>query len=79
MESQKCSEKLLDLLERKGYHLMTIFMIIQCIFFILYSVILFVDEVYKDLSIEYKIYMCLVIALFIVFMIHFAYHSVNTQ
>lgn len=67
--------KIKQFFEEKGYLLISIFLVIQILLCIMYSVIFFLKN--QDLDIKYNIYMCGSMFLFLIFMIHFAYHSVK--
>ena len=66
--------KIIEWLEQKSYHLMTIFMVFQGVLFFIFTII--------DLSVRNKsdirinIYLSGSMCLFFIFMVHFAYHSV---
>jgi predicted membrane channel-forming protein YqfA (hemolysin III family) len=64
-----------DFLENKSYLLMKLFIGIQFIIFILFSIFLFTAN--KTDFLEINLFICLSGFLFLCFMVHFAYHSVN--
>lgn len=66
--------KIQDFLENKSTYLMTFFLIVQVALFAIF-IILFFQENNKD-DIRYSIHLCGSMCLFLMFMIHFAYHSV---
>ncbi len=67
-------KKVIEFLENKGHILMTSFIILQVIIFIAFSTLFFIIN--KNSPIVYNIFICGSVLLFLMFMIHFAYHSV---
>lgn len=67
--------KFLEWMENKGYHLMTVFIVLQILIFVVLILIYFFAQG-KMTDLYYNIYSWSVVCLFMVFMIHFAYHSV---
>lgn len=63
-------------LKERSQKLIILFLVIQTIIFIFFTIIFFIVT-----PTEYKtkdeIYVCLILALFLGFMIHFAYHSIH--
>jgi len=61
-------------LEQKGYYLIIAFVSIQCFIYVLFTILFILSD--NDLSILFIVYLSLVLALFLAYMIHFAVHSV---
>jgi len=70
-------ENLLEFLKKRGYLLMTIFLIIQTALSILFTIIFFILQLETHNSIRIKVFVSLILALFLCFMFYFAYHSVK--
>ncbi len=66
----------LEWLENKAHYLMTTFMVLQCLIFVILILFYFFAEGKLD-DLIVHIYTWCVLVLFMAFMIHFAYHSVN--
>jgi len=68
---------LMDFLKKRGYLLMSIFLTIQAILSITFAIIYLSLEFEEFNSTRIKIFVILILSLFLGFMIYFAYHSVN--
>ncbi len=66
--------KFVDYLEKKGSILMTLFIVLQLVIFILFSILFLI--VNEEQELELKLFIIGSGVIFIAFMIHFAYHSV---
>jgi hypothetical protein len=66
--------KLDEFIEKRGGCLMTIFLSIQAIIYLSYTVTFCVAN--EDSEIDVDIFVCSTMAIFLIYMIHFAYHSV---
>jgi len=66
--------KCIDWLEKKGYHLLTIFIILQTVIFIAFLTLYSIEQ--NETDILQTVYTGSILALFLSFMIYFAYHSV---
>lgn len=64
-----------EFLEKKSHIFMTIFICVQSILFILFTVLFFIEE--SDKNLRYNLYVTCILTLFLVYMIHFAYHSIK--
>ena len=62
-------------LKNQGYHLMTLFIMIQTGIFFFFTIMFF--KVSIDYDNYVKTYICLVLALYLAFMYHLAYHSIK--
>ena len=64
-------------LEKKGQNLIMICLVIQSSIFFLFALLLiFVSDHLSIVSVRTKIYICIILSLFLSFMIYFAFHSV---
>jgi uncharacterized protein with PQ loop repeat len=67
--------KLDDFIEKRAGLLMTIFLSVQASIFLAYSILFCVNN--NDSAIELDIFICCTVGIFLLYMIHFAYHSVK--
>jgi hypothetical protein len=67
--------KFQDFMENRGQLLMTIFIIIQSLIFIIFTCLFFIAN--DDDPIRNNIFICGSQFIFLCFMVHFAYHSVS--
>jgi hypothetical protein len=64
-----------DFIEKRGKLIMTLFIVVQTVMFIAYLTMFTLTH--KNWVIEGLIFVCISMIVFLCFMIHFAYHSVN--
>lgn len=66
-------KKIEEFLEQKSHIPIAIFIAIQGVLFTVFTVFFFIEN---ESDVKYKLYICGSMSLLLIFMIHFAYHSV---
>jgi membrane protein YdbS with pleckstrin-like domain len=67
--------KLDDFIEKRGGLMIMIFLAIQTIIYIAFTIMFFINN--EDSPVYANIFVCVSLLIFQIYMIHFAYHSVN--
>lgn len=70
-------ERCKEFLEKQGHKLIIIILFIQSIIFVVFTLMFILADDNLSQSKKNKFYICGILALFLIFMIHFAYHSVK--
>ena len=72
-----CVEESAEWLEKKGYTLIIAFIVVQVVIYVSFTVLFCLSD--NKLTVDFIVYLTLILALFMAYMIHFAVHSVNLK
>lgn len=71
-------EKFNDFMEKKSHIIMAVLISIHCVISAIFLALYFIEDT-KGVTFLFKVYSSILLAIFTVYMVHFAHHSVRVS